>query len=201
MKVKDILVEIDYYSMTLLIENYQWMVQCNPKMVNSFKSDEDFKDSLDYKYNDIWSKTQAFRNTFNGEIIRRGNKMIRPCVFGVDEILEMAKYMIFWFDYRIDWGKRDIERLENLKLPQPEQVVIDIAKESNRHFEKVKEEMVEFCEVLKWKFKGGKKPKIYHIFWFSSDFDMHNIEYSRKPQTKDEHNLTNVLKKIEKEEV
>jgi hypothetical protein len=198
MKAKDILVELDYYSITLLIENYQWMVQCNPKMVNSLKSDEDFKDSFDNKYNDIWSKTQAFRNTFNGEVIRRGNRMTRPCVFSVDEILEMAKYMIFWFDYRIDWGKRDIERLENLKLSQPEQVVIDIVKESKRHFEKVKEEMVEFCEVLEWKFKGGKKPKIHHIFWFGSNFDIHNIEYSMNPQKKDEHNLTNVLNKIEK---
>ena len=198
MKAKDILVELDYYSITLLIENYQWMVQCNPKMVNSLKSDDDFKDSFDNKYNDIWSKTQAFRNTFNGEVIRRGNRMTRPCVFSVDEILEMAKYMIFWFDYRIDWGKRDIERLENLKLSQPEQVVIDIVKESKRHFEKVKEEMVEFCEVLEWKFKGGKKPKIHHIFWFGSNFDIHNIEYSMNPQKKDEHNLTNVLNKIEK---
>jgi hypothetical protein len=171
------------------------MVQCNPRMVNSLNSDEDFKNLLDSKYFNIWDKTQAFRNTFNGEVIRRGNRMARPCVFGLDEILEMAKYMIFWFDYRIDWGKRDIERLENLKLSQPEQAVIDIAKESKRHFEKVKEEMVEFCEVLRWKFKGGKKPKIYHIFWFSSDFDMHQIEYSMNPQKKDEHNLTNVLKK------
>lgn len=38
MKTKDILVELDYYSMTFLIKNYQWMVHCNPRMVNSLKS-------------------------------------------------------------------------------------------------------------------------------------------------------------------
>lgn len=165
MKANDLLIELDYYSLRyILIEGYEWMVQCNPRMLTEFE-----KDFLNNPQVKIWDKTTGLRNIINGELRRRGYKMQKPIRLSFNRVLEISEYMHYWFKYRVDWGVENIKKLEEEKCPLE---FIKMAQQSNNTFEKWLEKLSEYISILNWKFKGHPKPPIDYCFWLDENYDL-----------------------------
>jgi hypothetical protein len=172
MKAVDILVELDYQSMKSIIKWYERVRHCNPRFIEEFYPSENKSDNINQ-----WDKDGKMRNIIEGEIVRRGDRMQKPCKIAFQLLNDMLDNLSYWMNYRVERTQYNVMQL--IKENGEHSDIVKMTMGQGKLYLELMEEVAEYKALIKWMIQPSglsQKPQVNHIFWLREDFG--ELEYA-----------------------